>query len=257
MAQDCEYFMAVGGLSVSATAKYIGSVIVATGITTAAELVEITGLPRSTVYRAMTEFFAADGASLIRPTCLIRPTSENPICPTDGNLSEKPVSLVSPVGQSTPGISHAHASIASRATKELPSEVTLSKNIITPLIAPQAENALKTKPAKRGSRLPDDWQLPDGWREWTAVNCPTSTPERIDREALIFANYWQALAGAKACKADWEKTWRNWCFKTFSTAPLRPSQGIAFTPTAAERRAERTRKLLADIDAELAAGATH
>lgn len=255
MAQDCEYFRAVGGLSVSATAKYIGSVIVATGITTAADLVEITGLPRSTVYRAMTEFFAADGASLIRP---IRPTSENPICLTDGNCNEKPVSVVSPVGQSTPEISHAPASITTRATNELPLEVTLNEDInITPL-APQAEKTpLKTKPAKRGSRLPDDWELPTGWRDWVSVNCPTSTPERIDREAMMFANFWQAKPGAQACKLDWEKTWRNWCLKTFSTAPLRPSQGIAFTPTASERRAERTRKLLADIDAELAAGATH
>lgn len=147
--------------------------------------------------------------------------------------------------------SRARPDIDSRATKELPSEVTLYEDNITPLIAPQP---LKTKPAKRGSRLPDDWDLPEGWRAWTAVNCPTATPDAISRQALMFANYWQAQPGAKACKLDWEKTWRNWCLKSFSTAPLRPGQPIAFA-SASERRAERTRKLLADIDAELAAGA--
>ena len=187
----------------------------------------------------------------------VRKSAGTQIC---GN-TQKCVPEVRKSADSSPQIcvvaSPAPASITTRATNELPLEVTLSKNIITPL-APQAEKTpLKTKPAKRGSRLPDDWELPTGWRDWVSVNCPTSTPERIDREAMMFANFWQAKPGAQACKLDWEKTWRNWCLKTFSTAPLRPSQGIAFTPTASERRAERTRKLLADIDAELAAGATH
>lgn len=248
MTHQSDIFKAVGGLSVSATAKYIGSVIVATGMASAADLVAITGLPRSTVYRAMTEFFANGGDRLICPT---RSTSENLTRPTDGNVSEKVVSLVPPVGQTAPENSHAHASIASRATKELPLEVTLYEDNITPLIAPQP---LKTKTAKRGSRLPDDWDLPEGWRAWTAVNCPTATPDAISRQALMFANYWQAQPGAKACKLDWEKTWRNWCLKSFSTAPLRPGQPIAFA-SASERRAERTKKLLADIDAQLAAGA--
>lgn len=188
----------------------------------------------------------------------VRKSAGTQICGTTQNC----VPGVRKSADSTPQIcvvaSHAPASITTRATNELPLEVTLNEDInITPL-APQAEKTpLKTKPAKRGSRLPDDWELPTGWRDWVSVNCPTSTPERIDREAMMFANFWQAKPGAQACKLDWEKTWRNWCLKTFSTAPLRPSQGIAFTPTASERRAERTRKLLADIDAELAAGATH
>lgn len=241
MAHNSDIFKAVGGMSVSATAKYIGTVIAATGITSAAELVTITGLPRSTVYRAMTEFFAADGASLIRLTC---PTSENPNCPTDGNCSENAVSFVPPVRQLTPENSHVPASITTRATNELPSEVTLNEDINTPLIAPQP---LKTKPAKRGSRLPDDWQLPDDWRDWTAVNCPATTPERVDREALIFANFWQAKPGSQACKLDWRKTWQNWCLKAFATAPTRPgSQGVF--KSAAERQIDRVRESRSILD---------
>lgn len=248
MTHQSDIFKAVGGLSVSATAKYIGSVIVATGMASAADLVAITGLPRSTVYRAMTEFFANGGDRLICPT---RPTSENLTRPTDGNVSEKVVQLVPPVGQTAPENSHAHASIASRATKELPTEVTLYEDNITPLIAPQP---LKTKTAKRGSRLPDDWQLCDEWRTWTQVNCPTSTTERIDREALMFANYWQALPGAKACKTDWKKTWQNWCLKTFGTAPTRPNSGGVFL-SAAERQLERSRESRAIIERMIAGGA--
>ncbi len=143
--------------------------------------------------------------------------------------------------------SHAPASITTRATKELPSEVTPNEVIITPL-APQP---LKTKPAKRGSRLPDDWQLPDDWRDWTAVNCPATTPERINREALIFSNFWQAKPGAQACKLDWKKTWQNWCLKAFATAPTRPNSGGVFL-SAAERQLERSRESRAIIDRMIA-----
>lgn len=129
MTQDVDGFKAIGALPISATAKYIGSVIVATGTASAADLVDITGLPRSTVYRCMTEFFANGGDSLI---CLTRPTSENPICPTDGNCSEKVVPFVPPVRQTTPENSHVHASITTRANNELPSEVTLNEDINTP-----------------------------------------------------------------------------------------------------------------------------
>lgn len=180
----------------------------------------------------------------------VRKSAGTQICGTTQNC----VTEVRKSADSAPQIcvveSRAPASIASRATNELPSEVTLIEdNIITPLIAPQP---LKTKPAKLGSRLADDWQLPDDWRDWTAVNCPTSTAERIDREALIFANYWQALPGAKACKADWKKTWQNWCFKSFSTAPLRPSQGYQ---TAADRKREGQRNTMAIIEAMFPTGA--
>lgn len=247
MTHQSDIFKAVGGLSVSATAKYIGSVIVATGNASAADLVAITGLPRSTVYRAMTEFFANGGDRLI---CLTRPTGENPTCPTDGNCSEKVVPLVPPVRQTTPENSHVHASITTRATKELPSEVTPNEDIITPL-APQP---LKTKPAKRGSRLPDDWQLPDDWRAWTEVNCPATTPDRIAREALIFSNFWQAKPGAQACKLDWKKTWQNWCLKAFATAPTRPaSQGVF--KSAAERQIDRARETRSILDTMFAGSA--
>ncbi|WP_254902241.1 hypothetical protein [Aeromonas hydrophila] len=44
--------------------------------------------------------------------------------------------------------------------------------------------------------------------------------ERILLEAATFADYWQALPGAKAVKLDWEKTWRNWVRRAASSFRL-------------------------------------
>lgn len=58
-----------------------------------------------------------------------------------------------------------------------------------------------------GSRLPADWSLPDDWRAWAEAERPDVD---VAREAASFADYWHGLAGAKARKADWLGTWRNW-----------------------------------------------
>lgn len=90
------------------------------------------------------------------------------------------------------------------------------EEITPPVSPPLAEKR------SRGSRLPDDWELPSDWRNWTLTNCPVSTPETCVREALVFANYWQAKAGRDAVKLNWFKTWQNWSLKAFGTAPARP-----------------------------------
>lgn len=236
--------MAIGALQISATAKYIGTVMAATGVTAANELTAITGLPRSTVYRAQAEFFTGGGCSLIRLTC---PTSEIPTRPTDETTIEKPVSVVPPVRQIPIDASPAPASITTRATNELPTEVNSYEDNITPLLPP----SLKTPSAKtkRGARLSDDWELPEDWRQWALVNCPAASLEMVNREALKFANHWQSQPGAKACKLDWRKTFQNWCLTAFSRAPLRPSQG--YQPAASsgatwhEERRRKTQIILA------------
>jgi hypothetical protein len=78
------------------------------------------------------------------------------------------------------------------------------------------------KPKRKGTRLPEDWELPDDWRDWTRTNCPTSTSESLQREATKFANYWIAKPTA-ATKLDWFKTWQNWCLNNFATGPVRPN----------------------------------
>lgn len=256
-AQDVDGFKAIGALKVSATAKYVGTIMVATGASSVAEICTITGLPRSTVYRAQGELFAASGQSL---TCLTRPTGENPTRLTDEKTTEKTVSLVPPVRQTGDQnqLDSEPVYITTRATKELPSEVLCEEDIITPHSAPQPKKP--PSKTKRGARLPDDWDLPEDWRQWTLVNCPGTLPENIRTEALKFANYWQSQPGSKACKLDWRKTWQNWSLTAFSRAPLRPTasgyqSGAQPFQTAAERERQRQRELLAKLDAKIASEA--
>lgn len=65
----------------------------------------------------------------------------------------------------------------------------------------------------RGDRLPGDWVLPRSWGLSAQRLCPGLTVERIREIAEEFRDYWVALPGAKACKLDWEATWRNWVRK--------------------------------------------
>lgn len=60
--------------------------------------------------------------------------------------------------------------------------------------------------AKRATRLPDDWILPSGYRQW-AVDRGYSD-EVIDREAERMANWSRGSKGG--AKLDWFATWRNW-----------------------------------------------
>ncbi|MNV03553.1 hypothetical protein D3C71_938230 [compost metagenome] len=65
----------------------------------------------------------------------------------------------------------------------------------------------------RGARLPGDWVLPRSWGLAAQRLCPGLTVERIREIAEEFRDYWVSLPGAKACKLDWEATWRNWVRK--------------------------------------------
>lgn len=69
-----------------------------------------------------------------------------------------------------------------------------------------------------GSRLPADWTLPNEWRDWAKAERPELD---IRREAASFADYWHGVAGAKARKADWLGTWRNWIRR----ADAKPQRG--------------------------------
>lgn len=75
----------------------------------------------------------------------------------------------------------------------------------------QSTNPEKRKIASpNGSRLPAEWVLPRSWGEWAEQERPDLD---IRREAASFADYWHGVAGAKARKADWQATWRNWIRK--------------------------------------------
>ena len=67
------------------------------------------------------------------------------------------------------------------------------------------------KPESRGTRLPDDWALDRGLYEWS-ISEGLSDAE-IRNETDKFKDYWSGVAGAKARKANWPATWRNWARK--------------------------------------------
>lgn len=66
----------------------------------------------------------------------------------------------------------------------------------------------KASPASRGTRLPDDWTLPDDWRAYAqSVGLDELA---IRRAEMDFRDHWHAKAGAAARKADWRATWQVW-----------------------------------------------
>jgi hypothetical protein len=85
--------------------------------------------------------------------------------------------------------------------------------ILTPPDNPKPIGLALPKKSDRGSRLPADWTLPSEWRDW-AMSRRRWAASEVEEEALLFANYWQAKAGAGACHKDWFKTWQNWAIRS-------------------------------------------
>lgn len=73
----------------------------------------------------------------------------------------------------------------------------------------------------RGSRLPQNWQLPDDWRTWAQGERPDLDVPRV---AAQFADHWRAKPGKDGRKADWQATWRNWVRNERGTGPPRNAQ---------------------------------
>lgn len=66
------------------------------------------------------------------------------------------------------------------------------------------------KPNNKGSRLSNDWKLPEEYFDYCKQNRPDLNPNFIADE---FKDYWISVAGSKGVKADWFATWRNWVRK--------------------------------------------
>lgn len=76
---------------------------------------------------------------------------------------------------------------------------------------------------RRGTRLPDDWTLPDTWRQWAKNERPGMD---LDREAEKFRDYWIAQPGQKGSKTDWQATWRNWIRNAHGSDPPKKMAGF-------------------------------
>lgn len=185
----------------------------------------------------------------LRKSRPVRKIADTQMCGTQncGNTQicvEKPADLRTETPQICVVEPPAPTDITTRATKELPSEVVILNNY-PPLQTPQPKTKRQT--GTRGSRLPNDWELPDDWRQWTLVNCPCSSPDAVTREALIFANYWQSLAGQKATKTDWRKTWQNWSMRTFASGPVRPPRTFSRPDDSWQERRRNNARIIMEL----------
>ena len=69
----------------------------------------------------------------------------------------------------------------------------------------------KQNKRKLGSRLAQDFILPDDWEYWANKQRPDLNAKLV---ADQFKDYWIAQPGQKGVKLDWEATWRNWVRNT-------------------------------------------
>lgn len=76
----------------------------------------------------------------------------------------------------------------------------------------EAKASPKKEPARRATRLPEDWALPRAWGVW-AMDEEGMVADDVRREADRFKDYWHSTGGAKAAKLDWLATWKNWIRK--------------------------------------------
>ena len=84
--------------------------------------------------------------------------------------------------------------------------------------APQAASPpVPAAPTKTGTRLPEDWTLPNEWREWAIESRPDLDAETV---ADSFRDFWVAKPGKDGRKADWQATWRNWVRNQKTAGPL-------------------------------------
>lgn len=60
------------------------------------------------------------------------------------------------------------------------------------------------RPAKKGTRLPEDWRPSEG----KAFAYPADL--NVEAELRKFRGYWCAKAGQGAAKLNWDMTWQNW-----------------------------------------------
>lgn len=69
---------------------------------------------------------------------------------------------------------------------------------------------------KRGTRIPDDFQVTPEMVAYAREKCP-NVDGALETEKFI--NYWTAKTGKDATKLDWVATWKNWMLRAQGSAP--------------------------------------
>lgn len=126
------------------------------------------------------------------PTCTELPSGGEE---GDG-LQVKNLHEDSPGEKSSPGPGEKNTAVQ---VKNLHVKNTSKKELSNTPVAPKGAKGVAGK-------LPDDWLLPDEWRQWAAEDAPKHAGS-IGREADKFADHWRSTGRRKL---DWAATWRNW-----------------------------------------------
>lgn len=101
---------------------------------------------------------------------------------------------------------------------------------------------------KRGTRLKDDFTLPEDWRDFAAGSRHWDDAT-IDRVAEDFKDYWTAKAGKDANKLDWKATWRKWVRGSHYPDGTAPSLHKTDWPAYCVEMAAKMRRIGRDDDA--------
>ena len=83
----------------------------------------------------------------------------------------------------------------------------------------------KKQNSKRGSRLANDWVLPNEWEYWANKERPDLNAKQV---ADQFKDFWCAKPGKDGVKLDWQATWRNWVRNQKAVKP-NPADNIRLT----------------------------
>lgn len=138
----------------------------------------------------------------------------------------------------TNGVSHANAGRVSHATQTQPNPtqpITTPNGVVGGTAQARTTHgkaeSQPRKPAKRGTRLPDDWMPTQ-----ELIDAMSAESPHVDLrwETTKFRDYWDAQPGTKGVKADWDATWRNWIRRAAENH--RPGQATA--PSASQRRVD-------------------
>lgn len=62
-------------------------------------------------------------------------------------------------------------------------------------------------PPKRGTRIPDEFEVTADMQDWVAANCPHVN---WSFESGAFVDHWKSSSRPNAVKRDWVRAWRNW-----------------------------------------------
>jgi hypothetical protein len=119
------------------------------------------------------------------------------------------------------------------------------KQVAIPETETETEGETETKKrqkALRGSRLANDWVLPNDWEYWANKERPDLNAAQV---ADQFKDFWCSKAGKDAVKLDWLATWRNWV-RNQKTAKPNPADIVRLTVAPSNEPDPALEKIKAD-----------